>query len=158
MLAEELLIIRHSGEIPEIAFHGALYYLCEDPAGPRLTLQQKELALLRQQVVTRYREILLRDLRPENRDARVYRGLKRCLCNWERLGKFCARQNLEIEVALRLEIAESLRCFLRQEAEDVRAGTRQSCLNCAWGELAAFAKELGLQPESLPKDMRLLFP
>lgn len=157
LLAEELLLVRHSGEIPEIAFHGSLYYLCKDPAGPRLTLRQKELALLRQQVVARYRKILLRDLRPENRDARIYRGLKRCLCNWKRLGKFCARQGLGIEATLRLEIAESLRCFLRQEADEVRAGLRQSCLNCAREELDAFVRELGLPPEQLPEDLEMLF-
>ncbi|MHB1014801.1 MAG: hypothetical protein ACYC2W_05950, partial [Desulfurivibrionaceae bacterium] len=70
LLAEEILIVRHSGEIPEIAFHSSLYYLCEDPAGPQLTLREKELDILRQQVVARYRDILLRDLSPENRDAR----------------------------------------------------------------------------------------
>ena len=103
-LTEELLIVRHSGEIPEIAFHSSLYYLCEDPDGPQLTLGQNELDLLRQQVVARYREILLRDLSPENRDARIFRGLKRCIFNWERLGKFCTRQEMEIEAPLRLAL------------------------------------------------------
>ncbi len=157
LLAEELLIVRHSGEIPEIAFHSSLYYLCEDPAGPQLTLSQKELDRLRQQAVARYREILLRDLNPENRDATIYRGLKRCIFNWERLGKFCVRQELEIETALRLEIAEALRCFLRQEADEVRAGLRQSCLNCTREELDAFAKEIGVLPEELPEGIKELF-
>ena len=157
LLAEELLIVRHSGESPEIAFHSSLYYLCEDPAGPQLTLSQKELDRLRQQAVARYREILLRDLNPENRDATIYRGLKRCIFNWERLGKFCVRQELEIETALRLEIAEALRCFLRQEADEVRAGLRQSCLNCTREELDAFAKEIGVLPEELPEGIKELF-
>lgn len=157
LLAEEILIVRHSGEIPEIAFHGSLYYLCEDPAGPQLTLSQQELDLLRQQVVARYREILLRDLSPENRDARIYRGLKRCIFNWQRLGKFCARQEMEIEAALRQEIAEALRRFLRQETDEVQAGLRQSCLNCTREELDAFAWEIGVRAEQLPKDMELLF-
>ena len=157
LLAEELLIVRHSGEIPEIAFHGSLYYLCEDPAGPHLTLTENELDSLRQQVVARYREILLRDLSPENRDARIYRGLKRCIFNWERLGKFCARQEMAIEEALRQEIAEALRGFLRQEADEVRAGLRQSCLNCTKEELDTFAREIGVLPERLPKDIRMLF-
>lgn len=155
LLAEELLIVRHAGEIPEIAFHGSLYYLCEDPAGPRLTLRPEELTLLRQQVVARYREILLRDLSPANRDARIYRGVKRCLFNWERLGKFCTRQALDVE-ELRPEIAEALRCFLRQEAAEVRAGRRCSCLNCTGEELAAFAREIGVRPEQLPEDLEML--
>jgi len=157
LLAEEQLIVRHSGEIPEIAFHSSLYYLCEDPAGPQLSLTEKELALLRRQVVARYREILLRDLSPETRDARIYRGLKRCLFNWERLGKFCLRQEIKIAAALRREIAEALRCFLQQEAAEVRAGLRHSCLNCTREELTAFTRELGVLPEQLPEDLDLLF-
>jgi len=156
LLAEELLIVRHSGEIPEIAFHGSLYYLCEDPNGPRLTLSQEELASLRQQVVARYREIMLRDLDPENRDARIYRGLKRCIFNWERLGKFCVRQEITVE-DVRQEIAEALRGFLRQEADEVRAGLRQSCLNCTREELGAFAREIGMDAEQMPKGVEMLF-
>jgi len=156
-LEEELLIVRHSGEIPEIAFHSSLYYLCEDPDGPQLTLGQPELNLLRRQVVARYREILLRDLNPENRDARIFRGLKRCIFNWERLGKFCTRQAMEVEAALRREIAEALRCFLLQETEEVQAGLRQSCLNCTREELDGFAREIGVGPEELPEDIEMLF-
>ena len=157
LLAEELLIVRHSGEIPEIAFHGSLYYLCEDPAGPQLTLSQAEVESLRQRAVARYREILLRDLSPENRDARIFRGLKRCIFNWQRLGKFCARQGMEIEAPLRREVAEALRCFLRREAEEVRAGLRHSCLNCTREELDGFAREIGVLPEQLPEDVERLF-
>lgn len=152
LLAEEVLIVRHSGEIPEIAFHGSLYYLCEDPAGPRLTLSREDLDLLRGQVVARYREIMLRDLTPENRDARLYRGLKRCIFNWERLGKFCLRQTLKVE-DLRREIAEALCSFLCREADEVRSGLRKSCLNCTWAELAGFAEKLGVGPERLPEDL-----
>jgi hypothetical protein len=155
LLAEEMLIVRHSGEIPEIAFHGSLYYLCQDPAGPQLTLSLEEVESLRQQVVARYREILLRDLCPENRDAAIYRGLKRCIFNWERLGKFCVRQAMTVE-DVRLEIAEALRCFLRQEADEVRAGLRQSCLNCTREDLDAFAREIGVRPEQLPEDLEKL--
>jgi len=155
-LTEELLIVRHSGEIPEIAFHGSLYYLCEDPDGPQLSLGQQELDLLRQQVVARYREIMLRDLSPENRDTRIYRGLKRCIFNWERLGKFCSRQAMTVE-DVRQEIAEALRCFLRQEANEVRAGLRQSCLNCTREDLDGFAREIGVGPEELPEDIGMLF-
>ena len=151
-----MLIVRHSGEIPEIAFHSALYYLCEDPAGPRLTLRQKDLFLLRQEVVARYRKLLARDLNPKNRDTRTYRGLKRCIFNWERLGKFYARQELEIEPILRLEIAEALCCFLHQEANEVRAGLRQSCLNCTKEELEVFAQEIGVRPKQLPGDLERL--
>ena len=156
LLAEEILIVRHSGEIPEIAFHSSLYYLCEDPAGPQLTLREKELDILRQQVVARYRDILLRDLSPENRDARIYRGLKRCIFNWERLGKFSVRQAMAVE-DVRQEIAAALHTFLHQEAAEVRAGFRQSCLNCSKEELEGFAGKIGVRPEQLPNDLELLF-
>ncbi len=155
-LAEELLIVRHSGEIPEIAFHSSLYYLCEDPEGPRLTLTEADLDLLRRQVVARYREIMLRDLDPKNRDARIYRGVKRCIFNWERLGKFCTRQAMGVDDALRREIAGALRGFLQQEADEVRAGLRHTCLNCTREELAGFAREIGVSPEELPEDIEML--
>ena len=119
-------------------------------------MAQEALDSLRQQVVARYREILLRDLNPENRDARIYRGLKRCIFNWERLGKFCARQKMEIEETLRQEISEAMRCFLRQEADEVRAGLRQTCLNCTWEELTLFAREIGVLPEQLPEGVEKL--
>jgi hypothetical protein len=150
LLAEETLIVRHSGEIPEIAFHASLYYLGEDPAGPQLMLTEAELGALRQQVVARYREILLRDLNPENREAPIYRGLKRCIFNWKRLGKFCERQAMTAE-DIRQETGEALRRFLLQEAGEVKAGLRQSCLNCTKEELAAFAGEIGLLPEQIPE-------
>ncbi|MBA3003544.1 MAG: hypothetical protein FP813_06800 [Desulfurivibrio sp.] len=156
LLAEEILIVRHSGEIPEIAFHGSLYYLCEDPTGPQLTLTEKERDVLRQQVVARYREILLRDLNPDNRDATIYRGLKRCIFNWERLGKFCKRQGLAVE-DVRQEIARALRSFLHQEANEVRAGLRHSCLNCTKEELGIFAGAIGVRPEELPEGLEMLF-
>lgn len=156
LLAEEILIVRHSGEIPEIAFHGSLYYLCEDPSGPQLTLTEKERDILRRQVVARYREILLRDLNPENRDATIYRGLKRCIFNWERLGKFCKRQGMTVE-DVRREIAGALRSFLHQETNEVRAGLRQSCLNCTKKELEVFAGTIGVRPEELPEGLEMLF-
>ena len=30
-IEEEAFIVLHSGEIPEVAYHGSLYYLTEDP-------------------------------------------------------------------------------------------------------------------------------
>lgn len=156
LLAEEILIVRHSGEIPEIAFHGSLYYLCEDPDGPQLTLTEKERDILRRQVVARYREILLRDLNPENRDATIYRGLKRCIFNWERLGKFCKRQGMTVE-DVRPEIAGALRSFLHRETNEVRAGLRHSCLNCTMEELAIFAGTIGVESEELPEGLEMLF-
>jgi hypothetical protein len=83
--------------------------------------------------------------------------LKRCIFNWQRLGKFCTRQGMEIEAPLRREIAGALRCFLHQETNEVRAGLRHSCLNCTREELDAFAGEIGVLPEQLPEDVERLF-
>jgi len=142
LLAEETLIIRHSGEIPEIAFHGSLYYLRHDPQGPGLDLTTEEIELLRQEVLARYRKIILRDLDPQNRDKSLYRGLKRCICNWERLEKFCRRQSLPVGEALRLEVARALAFFLSQEESEVRAGLRSSSINCDPQELQDFVRKL----------------
>lgn len=142
LLAEEALIIRHSGEIPEIAFHGSLHYLGQDPQGPGLILTDEEISLLRREALARYREIILRDLDPENRDKSIYRGLKRCICNWQRLGKFCRRQSMAVSETLRLEVALALDLFLRREEEEVRAGLRASSINCGPEELRDFLRQL----------------
>lgn len=143
LLSQETLIVRHSGEIPEIAFHGSLYYLGQDPEGPGLELTQGEIALLRQEALARYREIILRDLNPENRDKSLYRGLKRCICNWERLGKFCRRQSIPLCETVRREVAQALHLFLHREKNEVRAGLRTSSINCTPEELRAFIREIG---------------
>lgn len=150
LLAEELLIVRNSGEIPEIAFHSALHYLTTDPEGPQLTLAAEDIRQLEEQVVARYREIMLRDLDPANRDLRLYRGIRRCIYNWERLGKFCARQGLGCDEELRREIAAALCAFLHNEALEVREGLRASSVNCTAQELADLCEALAVEVHQLP--------
>ena len=48
ILEEELLLVRHSGEIPEVALHSSLYYLQDDEEGPQLRLTAEEQQLLEQ--------------------------------------------------------------------------------------------------------------
>lgn len=156
LLAEETLIVRHSGEIPEIAFHGSIFYLTQDDDGPGIELTQDERALLQEQVLARYREIILRDLTPENRDKSIYRGVKRAIFNWERLGKFCRRESLGIEEALRQEVAEALCSFLAQEYDEVREQLRTSSLNCTHTELCGFAEALGLASARIPDGIKSL--
>ncbi len=153
-LAEEALIVRNSGEIPEIAFHGSLHYLCEDPEGPLLALEERDLTLLREQALARYREIILRDLTPENRDKSIYRGIRRSIYNWERLGKFCRRQKIRVGESLRAEVRAALLAFLCQEAAEVEERRRCSCLNCSEEQLRRFAGELGLAAGELPPGLR----
>jgi len=154
-LEEEVLIVRNSGEIPEVAFHGSVYYLTEDPDGPELTLTEDNLRLLKKQVIARYQDIVLRDLIPENRNKSIYRGLKRSIANWRRLLKFCERENQNIAV-FRKEVAQALINFLHQEDSDVSTGLRDSCINCTASELLLFARKLQLSTEMLPESWQNL--
>jgi hypothetical protein len=142
LLAEEALIVRHSGEIPEIAFHGSLHYLSQDPQGPQIVLQEEEIALLRQEALARFREIILRDLDPENRGKPIYRGLQRCICNWQRLGNFCRRQAIPVSDHLRREVAQALRAFLAREDAEARAGLQAPARNCGPEALEEFVRLL----------------
>ena len=155
VLEDEVLIVRNSGEIPEVAFHGSIYYLTEDPDGPELTLTNDNLRLLKKQVIARYQEIVLRDLIPENRDKSIYRGVKRSIANWRRLLKFCEREKQNI-AAFRKEVAQALVNFLHQEKSEVSAGLRDSCINCTATELLHFARKLQLSTEMLPESWQSL--
>ena len=157
LLEEELFIVRHAGEIPEVAYHGSLHYLTEDPAGPGIQLEQEETILLRQAVIERYREIILRDLEPENRDKRIYRGLARCLANWQRLLKFCAREKMDFQ-GIQGEAATALQEFLNNEIDDVLNGNRSSCINCSAKEIETLVNSLGISVVDLPEGWQELCP
>ncbi len=152
ILEEEALLIKHSGETPEIAFHSGLYYLFEDPEGPRLNREEVDVTLLKEAVFERYRKILLRDLKPENRDRRIYRGIKRSIANLERLKNFCQKEGFDMKEVKR-EAASHLLHFLDTELSDVASGKRSPSINCTFEELLDFAKELGIGslPEGLEK-------
>ena len=152
ILSEEVLLIIHSGEIPEIAYHGSIYYLTEDPEGPHLALEPKDLVALEKAVVQRYRTIILRDITPENRDKTIYRGLKRCAVNWKRLVAFSTKKAIDIS-SIRREVAGALKAFLARESMDVSSGKRESCINCPDSTLMELASDLGLPGEEL---LRLL--
>ncbi|MDA8163785.1 MAG: hypothetical protein M0017_01945 [Desulfobacteraceae bacterium] len=149
LLEEEKLLVRNSGEIPEVALHGSLYYLTADPEGPGVELGPGDVAALGEQVIARYLEIIHRDLDPGNRDKSIYRGLARAAVNWQRLARFCRKANRD-EGEFRAECAAALRGFLTREAADVRAGHRRSCINCPAETLAELAAALGLVPAELP--------
>ena len=156
-IEEEAFVVRHSGEIPEVTLHESLYYLTHDPEGPGLSLNGKDILPLKLAVVGRYRTIILRDLEPNNRDKRSYRGLARCAANWQRLLKFCAREGLD-SAAIRHETAVALQNFLQKELVDVQSGGRSSCINCPSVEIEHLAKDLGLPLDSLPDGWRELCP
>lgn len=149
-IEEETFIIRHAGEIPEVAYQGSLYYLTEDPVGPGIVLEPDDATPLRKAVIERYREIILRDLDPENRDKRIYRGLARCLANWQRLLKFCAREKMDSRV-IQNEAATALQKFLFIEINDVLNGNRSSCINCSAKEIETLVDFLELSVADLPE-------
>ena len=148
-LADELLIVRHSGEIPEVALHGSIYYLTKDSDGPRMTLDAKDIALLKSAVVERYCEIIFRDLEPDNRDKGLYRGLARCVANWGRLSKFCHHEGREVG-RIRSKVAAALCRFIGRELRDVQSCSRVSCINCTLPEFESLLVELRLPPDKLP--------
>lgn len=149
IFAEEAFMIRHSGEIPEVAMHSAIHYLTDDPDGPGLEPSTPELALLKAAVLDRYRIIILRDLDLENRGRGLYRGLARSLVNWHRLVKFCRREGLGFE-EVRQQAGAAFVHFIVGELAGVATGERNSCVNCSESQIREFAAELGLDPARLP--------
>jgi len=154
-LEEESYVLLHSGEIPEVALHGSLYYLTEDQDGPGLELDRQDLQQLMQHVVTRYCEIMRRDLDPANRDKSIYRGLKRCVANWQRLKKFCRQEHLDLS-SIKDEMRDRLHDFLHNEAGEVHTGTRTSSINCSVDLLQLLITDLGLSGDSLPANWQAL--
>ncbi|MBM9537203.1 hypothetical protein [Desulfobulbus alkaliphilus] len=149
ILEEEYLLIRHSGEIPEVALHASLYYLCEDEEGPGFILSAEELQPLQDAVLERYREIILRDLDVENRDLSLFRGINRAMCNWRRFILFCDRIGVPYG-EFQQEAGRALLTYFRREVADVRAGGRTSSVNCSVSSVQDFIDALDIDPRSLP--------
>ena len=157
LIAEEVFVVQHSGEIPEVTLHEALYYLTEDDEGPGLQMKPDDVFPLKQAVVKRYRTIILRDLAPGNRDKRIYRGLARCAANWQRLIIFCTREGIDFQI-IRNEAAGALQEFLDTEVADVDSKKRYSCINCSQAEIEELAISLGVSLNKLPEGWQELCP
>ena len=156
-IAEEIFVVKHSGEIPEVTFHESLYYLTEDPEGPGLQLNCDDIPSLKQSAVKRYKVIILRDLDSENRHKSLYRGLARCLVNWQRLLKFCTREKIDFQ-KIRDEVANAFKEFFNKEIADVQCGRRNSCINCSHKEIEVLIISLGLSVGDLPEGWQELCP
>lgn len=152
-LENEWYHVRYSGEIPEVAFHSSLHYLCEDEDGPGLSLTEAELEYLRDAAAARYRDIILRDLTPANRDTQAYRGVLRAICNWRRFLRFCRRHGMGA-ATLKPAVGEALQSFLEAELADAAGGSRASSINCNFDELRVFARELGVDLEKRAGELR----
>ncbi len=147
-ILEEAFAIEQSGEMPEVAYHESLYFLIKDKEGPCLRLSEEQLLPLKKAVVQRYMTIIHRDLIPENRDRQIYRGVERCVANWQRLNTFCRRTDMDVG-RLRGEVKAALKSFLNREVVDCRDGNRASCINCKTTRLEDFFEDLGLDSAEL---------
>jgi len=154
IIADEMLIVRDSGEIPEVALHGSIHYLCHDPEGPGMVLEDEELAALRRMAAERYQEIILRDLDPDNRCLPLYRGPARSLVNWKRYCLFCEREEMEVDEFFRKRASRALVNFIACELAEY--GNGPSAVNCSADELAELAACFGLDPEELPAGWEIL--
>ncbi len=152
LLEDEWLIVRNSGEIPEITYHASLYYLEKDPLGPGLDLGSAQKQHLKEAAVERYQEIILRDIQSENFSKTIYRGVKRTIYNWHRYEAFCARQELECQ-QFRETISTALLLFIDQGIEAAGKSLPEQFLNCRVDELQKFMKDLGKKKEQLPGDL-----
>ena len=151
-LENEWFVVRYSGEIPEIAYHSAIYFLTRSSEGPQLDLTEDDLGVLKQAAQDRFLEIILRDLDPANRGSTIYRGVERSIINFHRFMKFCDRQGIEPN-GCGSTIAESLLCFLEAEVSDSLIGEKSSTLNCSFKDLLGFARAVGLEAEALPEEV-----
>lgn len=142
----EWFIVRYSGETPEIAYNSAIYYLSRAKDGPRLQLDEKQVGLLKNAAVDRYREIVLRDLQHANCTKSIYRGVSRSIVNYQRFCKFCERQQLDPSV-IRNNAAETLLKFLETEREQLQSTNRPTIINCTYEELQNYAVLLGVELE-----------
>lgn len=154
LLADEWLIVRNSGEIPEITYHASLYFIAEDPEGPALELNAAEKKKLQDAAVQRYQEIILRDLQIENFHKSVYRGIRRTIYNWHRCKAFGQRQDLDCN-AFRQTVAEALLLFLQQGIQEVGESLPGQFLNCHFATLLEFVVELQVDAEQLPPNLEL---
>ena len=151
ILEEEIIILRNSGEIPEIALHTSLYYLEEDDEGPHIKLCEDELQLLYDAALARAQEIVLRDLDPANRDQSIYRGPARSIVNWQRFQSFCQRIQRTCP-GFKEKVSQALLSYLKQECKDRESSDRLSSVNCTAEELKKFCSELNIDPDCLPGD------
>ncbi len=149
---DEWLLVRHSGETPEIALHAAIYHLSRAKDGPKLCLTPEQLQALRRAATERFAEIVLRDLCHANAGTAEYRGICRSIVNFRRFQTFSGRQGIEAGAYtdVRAEAAAALRTFLRREVAETVATGRPSLISCSHRELVAFAAELGLSDDLAP--------
>ena len=153
LLADEWLIVRNSGEIPEITYHSTLYYLQEDKDGPGLELTGDECHVLKEAAQERYYEIILRDISLENYHKSIYRGVKRTIYNWQRCQMFTRRQGHSSCDIFRATVARALLVFLREGVQTSGKDLPEKFINCTVEELQELAEELEIETDELPQNI-----
>ena len=143
-LENEWYIVRYSGETPEIAYNSAIYQLSRAQDGPRISLTDEQIELLKNAAVDRFTEIILRDLQHVNSTKSIYRGICRSIVNYQRFCTFCSRQHLEVSW-VRSRAADALLVFLETEIKQLQGFNRQTIINCTYAQLQSFALELGVE-------------
>lgn len=151
IIQEELLIIRDSGEIPEIVFHSTLEYLTRDAEGPAMVLTEEELSALHEAVIARYLEIIHRDLTADNRSLSLFRGVERARVNWARLQRFCKRVQVD-SAKYRADVSGALIAFMTLECNEKRAGKVSQSFNCSFVHFCDFISALQISSHQLPQD------
>jgi len=117
-LQQEVDWIENSGEMPEVAFYEALYYLAEEEEGPKLTLTLSDIKHLEDAAINRFKTIILRDLKFANRRSSIFRGLKRAIINYNRLKKYQKKKS-RIDPGLEKMIGRFLLEYIRRECEEI---------------------------------------
>lgn len=151
-LEDEWLIVRNSGEIPEITYHSSLYYLEKDPLGPQLELTAGQKQHLKDAAVERYQEIILRDIQLENFSKTIYRGVRRSIYNWHRYQAFCARQEQDCQ-QFKEVVSAALLLFIEQGKAAAGKSLPEQFLNCSEVELLKFMEDLAIDKEQRPDDL-----
>jgi hypothetical protein len=152
ILDDEYLIVRNSGEIPEITLHSALHFLTEDPEGPGIELADEELSVLKSAAAERYQEIVLRDIQLKNYHKTLYRGIRRSIYNLERYQQFCMRQDLDWHDFQQI-VGEQLLRFLDEGISAAGTDIPKQFLNCTYSQLVDFSNECGVAKGQLPKNI-----
>lgn len=151
LLEEEWLLVRHSGEIPEVALHSSLHYLCNDADGPQMQLSLQEMRALEAGVIARYQEIILRDLNVENRNLPLFRGIRRARHNWYRFVRFSETIGLSV-AEFRDQSAAALLRYLQITGEEGMGNNDTPAVNCLAETLLSFVIALGLDEAQLPEN------
>lgn len=142
-LQQEVDWVENSGEMPEVAFYEAFYYLTEEEEGPKLILTLSDIKRLEDAAINRFKTIILRDLKFANRRLSIFRGLKRAIINYNRLKKYQKRKN-RIDPGLEKMIGRFLLEYIRRECEEISDRRHYRTINCTREELEQFADELGV--------------